>query len=266
MDYQLHHHLLIWLEEAAEMLRESLRHPLQVEEKQGAADLVTEMDQAVEAFFRKKQQVYYPDHRMIGEEGTHDADSGKGIVWVIDPIDGTLNFVKQKNNFGIMIGIFEDGKPLAGYIYQVMAKELYYGLVGQGVYVNHQPLVPLEVPYLQDSLMVGNVGMFALNYCNSQRLLKSVLGIRAHGSAALEIIEVLRGQASCYLSFRLKPWDFAAGWAICQAAGIKVTQADGSPLSILEASSVIFAYEHIHEEAIQVLNSEKEIGEINEYS
>lgn len=266
MDYELHHRLLIWLEEAAEMLRESIKSPLYVEQKQDASDLVTEMDREIEAFFREKQKAYYPHHRIIGEEGVDNAVSEKGVVWVIDPIDGTLNFVKQKNNFGMMIGIFEDGKPLAGYIYQVMAHELYYGIVGEGVYLNNQALMPVEVPNLRDSVMVGNVGMFALNYCNSQRLLKSVLGVRAHGSAALEIIEVLKGQASCYLSFRLKPWDFAAGWAMCHAAGIKVTQADGSPVSILKPSSVVFAHEHVHRDVIHILNTTKEIGEIHEYS
>lgn len=267
MDYQLHHRILGWLEEAAEALRESHRCDLVVDEKKNASDLVTEMDRATEKFFVDKISQYYPEHRIIGEEGiSKPVSDTKGIIFVIDPIDGTLNFVKQKNNFGIMIGIFEDGQPRAGYIYEVMKRELYYGIVGEGVYVNGLPLKPLPITNLSDSLVMGNVGMFALNLENSQRLLKVVLGVRAHGSAALEVIEVIKGQASAYLSFGLNPWDFAAGYAICEAAGLKATKTDGSPLNILERSPVLFAHKNVHQEVIDVLHQEKEIGEINEYA
>lgn len=267
MDYQLHHRILGWLEIAAESLRESHRRELVINEKQNAGDLVTEMDKAIERFFIEKITQFYPEHRIIGEEGmSAPITDTKGIIWVIDPIDGTLNFVKQKDNFGIMIGIFEDGKPIAGYIYNVMRYELYYGIVGDGVYHNQKPLYALPITTLSDSLVMGNVGMFALNRCNSQRLLKAVLGVRAHGSAALEVIEVIKGQAAAYLSFGLSPWDFAAGYAICEAAGLKATKANGEPLSILEKSPVIFAHPSVHQEVIDVLNQKEELGEINEYA
>ena len=117
MDYQLHHRILVWMEQAAETLKYSLERELQVEEKKSPSDLVTEMDKATERFFINKIREYYPTHQIIGEEGQGDiVDDTKGTIWVIDPIDGTLNFVKAKNHFGIMIGIFEDGLPVAGYI------------------------------------------------------------------------------------------------------------------------------------------------------
>ncbi|MBD3948781.1 inositol monophosphatase family protein [Tuanshanicoccus lijuaniae] len=267
MDYQLHHRVLVWLEQAAHELRLSHQRELQVDEKKGASDLVTEMDKATEQFFVEKINQYYPTHRIIGEEGMSSrVEDTDGFVWVIDPIDGTLNFVKQKNNFGIMVGLFKDGQPIAGYIYDVMKHDLYYGIVGEGAYLNNRPLDAIPITSLEDSIAMGNVGMFALNLKNSQRLLKAVLGVRAHGSAALEVIEVLRGQASVYLSFGLSPWDFAAGYAICEAAGLKATKPDGSPLSILERSAVIFAHPSVHQEVINVLNTTEELGEINEYA
>lgn len=267
MDYQLHHHILVWMEEAAEALRESHSRKLQVDEKKDASDLVTEMDKATEKFFTEKIRQFYPDHRIIGEEGiSGPVNDTNGMIWVIDPIDGTLNFVKQKNNFGIMIGLFNNGKPVAGYIYDVMQHDLYYGIVGEGMYLNNKPLKPLPVGPLNDSLIMGNVGMFSRNQNNCQSLLATVLGARAHGSAALEVIQVLRGEASLYLSFGLHPWDFAAGYAICEAGGIICTQADGSPLSILEKSSVLFAHPSVYKEAVEILNNPTEIGEINEYA
>lgn len=258
MDYQLHHRILVWIEMAAENLRHSLSKELQVEKKASARDLVTEMDRAIERFFVQRIQEYYPTHRIIGEEGTSEVISDiAGMIWVIDPIDGTLNYVKQKNNFAIMIGLFQDGKPVAGYIYDVMKQDLYYGIVGDGAYLNGCQMDLPSITTLQDSLAVGNVGMFVRNAHNSQRLLHHVLGVRAHGSAALEIIEVLRGQAAVYLSFGLSPWDFAAGYAVCEALGIKATQPDGSALSILEKSPVIFAHPNVHEEVIKVLREEE---------
>ena len=177
---------------AAENLRHSLSKELQVEKKASARDLVTEMDRAIERFFVQRIQEYYPTHRIIGEEGTSEVISDiAGMIWVIDPIDGTLNYVKQKNNFAIMIGLFQDGKPVAGYIYDVMKQDLYYGIVGDGAYLNGCQMDLPSITTLQESLAVGNVGMFVRNAYNSQRLLHHVLGVRSHGSAALEIIEYL---------------------------------------------------------------------------
>ena len=264
----LHQQICEWMEEAASLLRASLVDTLQVDEKTNASDLVTEMDRAIERLFIEKINTHYPSHRVIGEEGQAEVITDlSGIVWVIDPIDGTLNFVKQKNNFGILVGIFQDGQPLAGYIYDVMHHDLYVGRVGIGLTLNGEPFTPLPIESLQSSLAVGNVAMFTLNRCNSQRLLEQVLGVRAHGSAALEIIEVIRGQAAVYLCFALSPWDFAAGWAICEAMGFKATQPDGSPLSILQKSPVIFAHPIVHDEVVQLLSEKKEtLGEINEYA
>lgn len=254
MDYQLHHRVLVWLENAAENLRQSLSRDLEVTQKTSARDLVTEMDKATERFLVAKILEHYPEHRIIGEEGTGAAVSDtKGMIWVIDPIDGTLNFVKQKNNFGIMIGLFEDGKPVAGYIYDVMKRDVYYGIVGEGAYHNGRKMTLAPITSLADSLAIGNVVMFATNVNQCQKLMNAVLGVRAHGSAALEMIEVLRGQASVYLSFGLRPWDYAAGYAIGSALGLKVSQPDGSPLTLLQKEPIIFCHPNVYEEVMEIL-------------
>lgn len=267
MDYQLHHRILKWMEEAATILRESLTKPIAVSQKTNASDLVTEMDQAIERFFIERITTYYSHHRIIGEEGmTKQALDTKGIVWVIDPIDGTLNFVKQKDKFGIMIGIFEDGKPIAGYIYDVMARDVYFGIVGEGVYRNYQKLEENFIDSVKNSLVIGNSAMFVLNLNQSQRLLKQTLGSRTHGSAALELIDVINGRAAVYVSAGLNPWDFAAGWAICESFGWSVMQLNGQPLSILEKNSVVFGQTHLCKEVVKILSEDMELGDINEYA
>lgn len=267
MDYQLHHQILKWIEEAAMLLRQSLTQSIAISQKTNASDLVTEMDQAIERFFIERISTHYPEHCIIGEEGmTKRALDTKGIVWVIDPIDGTLNFVKQKDKFGIMIGIFKDGKPIAGYIYDVMAYEVYFGIVGEGVYCNYRKLKEIPINSVKNSLVIGNSAMFVLNLNQSQRLLKHTLGSRTHGSAALELIDVINGKAAVYVSAGLNPWDFAAGWAICESFGWSAMQLDGQPLSILEKSSVVFGQTHLCKEVVKILSEDMELGDINEYA
>lgn len=255
MDYQLHHRILVWIQQAAETLKYSLNRELQVEEKKSSSDLVTEMDKATEQFFINKIREYYPTHKVIGEEGLGDnVEDTKGTIWIIDPIDGTLNFVKAKNHFGIMIGIFEDGMPVAGYIYDVMNSDLYYGIVGEDVYLNNHPLEPLEITQLNQSLVLGNVESFSNNVYNMKALLNVSLGARSYGSAAIEIIGLIRGEAALYFSAGLRPWDFAAGYAICESMGYKVTTIDGSRPDILTRSPILFAHPNVHQEALELLS------------
>lgn len=254
MNYQMHHNICVWMETAAKNLRESLKRDLHVEEKRNARDLVTEMDRQTEAFFVDKIQSTYPDHRIVGEEGTgQDIEDTKGIIWVIDPIDGTMNFVKQKNHFGIMIAIYQDGLPQAGYIYNVMAEDLYYGIMGEGAYLNHQPLIPQPITSLSDGLICGNVDMFMANRNKVQKVAEASLGARSYGAAALEIIGVIRGEIAAYVSSGLNPWDFGAGNIICQSMGFKMTDLQGQDVDILTKTPVVFAPAHIHEEIISIL-------------
>ncbi|UUX34283.1 inositol monophosphatase family protein [Fundicoccus culcitae] len=255
-DFLMHHRIQSWLELAAEELQSALNRDLIVEEKKSASDLVTEMDKQTEKFLVDKIRTYYPEHKIIGEEGIVDEEvtDVSGMVWIIDPIDGTLNFVKQKNNFGIMIGLFYDGQPVAGYIYDVMAGYLYTGIVGEGAFINNKPIQLKQYQSIDQSLVMGNVGMFVNNIHNTQAVYKKALGARAYGSAALEVISVIRGEASIYISHALSPWDFAAGYAICSSLGMKVTTLENKPINILKRSSVIFAHKDVHQEAINLLN------------
>src|SRR5690625_3944855 len=99
-----------WVEEAGEFIRERIHNPMVVDTKAHANDLVTEMDKNIEKFFVEKIKDKYPDHLLMGEEGYGDeVTSLEGTIWIIDPIDGTTNFVHQKKNFAISVGIYHDG-------------------------------------------------------------------------------------------------------------------------------------------------------------
>src|SRR5699024_2116110 len=115
-----------WILEAGQIIKEKINEPLNVDTKSDPNDLVTKMDKNIEKFFVKNIKREFPNHLLFSEEGYGDEISSlDGIVWIIDPIDGTMNFVHQKRNFAISIGIYQDGIGQIGLIYDVMADDLY---------------------------------------------------------------------------------------------------------------------------------------------
>lgn len=253
----MHHLVEVWLSEIGRMLRASLDRDLEVQEKTSHADLVTEMDKQVEAYLIQQIRQHFPQDRILGEEGQGDPiEDTRGRIWIIDPIDGTLNFVKQGNYFATMIGIYQDGQAQAGYIYDVMRDDLYYGIVGEGVYLNHQALQPCLDHQLEDALLLINQHHWTTDDPGLGALIEASLASRGYGSAAMEIIALLRGEASIYYAVRLQPWDFAAGLAIFTQLGLTVSDRSGNDLNLLQASSVVFTHPDLHPQVMQVLNQE----------
>lgn len=197
------------IKEAGLTLQKQMTLPFQVASKSSADDLVTSLDQAIQAFLEQKIQETYPEDAILAEENDRFHPIAKGNVWVIDPIDGTSNFVAQGRDFVIMLAYYEDGKGQFGLIYDVIEDKLYHGGGAFPVMVNDQLL-----PFYQDkdfsrSLIVVNSGMYAKDYCGIRRLVKDSLGVRVFGSAGISVIRVLEGQLWGYFSF-LSPWDYAA--------------------------------------------------------
>ena len=130
--------------EAGNKVRIMMKEDLSIETKSNPNDLVTNVDKATENYIYDAILRSYPDHRVIGEEGHgHHMEDVNGVVWVVDPIDGTLNFVHQQEGFAISIGIYRDGKPYAGLVYDVMKDVLYHAKVGEGAFENNHELKPL---------------------------------------------------------------------------------------------------------------------------
>lgn len=225
--------VLQWVTDAGEQVKVKLQGVVKVEEKKNRHDLVTNVDKETEQFLVDKIKHHYPEDQIIGEEGTGaDVTSTKGRLWVIDPIDGTLNFVKQRENFCIMIGIFEEGKPVLGFIYDVMRNECVYGGASTGVYLNDKRLSPVENLSLRDGLMGTNGSMFAKNILHTQDIGLSAVGTRMLGCAGLDFINVIKGSQNGYIS-NLAPWDFAAGVALAEPLGLVCRQYPNKDYDIL---------------------------------
>ncbi|MCH4533899.1 inositol monophosphatase family protein [Staphylococcus haemolyticus] len=249
--------------EAGNKVRKMMKKDLSIETKSNPNDLVTNVDKATENYIYDAILRSYPNHRVIGEEGHgHHMEDVNGVVWVVDPIDGTLNFVHQQKGFAISIGIYRDGKPYAGLVYDVMKDVLYHAKVGEGAFENNHELKTIDNTQLNQSLIGINP-----NWVTKPKMGPIFSGIvnqarscRAFGSAALEIISVAKGQLAAYITPRLQPWDFAGGLIILNEVGGIGSNLMGEPLTIESANSILVGNKATHNEILEnYLNPHNEV-------
>lgn len=244
------------IKEAGHRIRVSFYSTIDVDTKSDADDLVTNIDKEIEQFFIERIRADFPDHRIVGEEGFGDeVTSLDGIVWFIDPIDGTMNFVHQRRNFAISVGVYINGIGMLGYIYDVMRDDFYYAMKDEGAYFNDERLPLLEPTSLDEAIVGMNARWVAPNpYVEHEpiiELIRRVRGTRSYGSAALELAYVASGRIDAYLSMRLAPWDIAGGMIIAGEVGAIATTMKGESLSLLGTETFIVANRHIHQTIIQ---------------
>ena len=249
---EIHAQAVRWIKEAGQRIIQSFETILAIETKSNMNDLVTNMDKDIEHFFIEKITERFPSHIVLGEEGAgHDLEKLDGIVWIIDPIDGTMNFVHQQRNFAISIGIVENGVGKVGLIYDVVHDELYHCIKGKGAFLNEKRIEPMKEAKLEESI----VGLNAIWLTDNKKidkditssLVRDVRGTRSYGSAALELIYVATGRMNAYISMRLAPWDFAGGTIIIEELGGKVTDLEGNPIHFLRKSSLIATTPKLHQ-------------------
>ncbi|WP_373895893.1 inositol monophosphatase family protein [Virgibacillus natechei] len=234
-----------WVLEAGATIRNKINDPFDIATKSDANDLVTSMDKETESFFIRNIKASYPEHYILSEEGYGDhLTSLNGTVWIIDPIDGTMNFVHQKRNFAISVGIYQDGIGEIGIIYDVMADILFFAKRNEGAYKNDVKLAPLN-PNLKFEEVIFGLNHFWLcenRLVDEQRMqefVRTIRGSRTYGSAALELAYVAEGVMDGYLSMSLSPWDVAAGIIIVGEVGGITSDIDGNAVNMLDKSSIL---------------------------
>jgi myo-inositol-1(or 4)-monophosphatase len=245
-----------WILEAGKRIRDSFSTKLMIKTKSSPDDLVTNMDHDIEKFFIEKITSTFTNHRILGEEGFGDeVTTLSGVVWIIDPIDGTMNFVHQQKNFAISVGIYEDGVGKIGLIYDVVSNELYHAKKGQGAFFNDVRLPNLNPVRLEEAIIGINATWVTenkrINPSKLSPLVKRVRGTRSYGSAAIEMAYVASGRIDAYMTMRLSPWDFAAGLILIEEVGGIVSTIEGRPLNLLKQNSVFASNTSFHDEVIQ---------------
>ncbi len=243
-----------WLSESRKRVLTEMKSRLVVNTKTGRRDLVTNVDKANEHFLVDKIRSYDPGSKILGEEGLGDqVTSSKGQVWIVDPIDGTMNFVKQRNHFAIMIALYENGQGILGYIFDVMGNKLYSGGPDLGVFENDQK-ISMEKNYSLADGLIGLSGPMVLsNEYNVDEVSRKSLGMRIYGSAGIDIISVLKGELVGYIS-HLKPWDFGAGKILLETNGFKISSIDGQPLDMLSSTTVLLGTPNAHRDVLTIVS------------
>lgn len=241
-----------WAYEAGTVIRESFKEQLTIETKSNADDLVTNMDRKVESFLINKIREHYPYHQILGEEGSgDDVQSLDGTVWIIDPIDGTMNFVHQQTNFAISIAVYHEGIGKVGLIYSVVNDEMFHVVAGNGAYLNQTKLPKLEEVELEKSIIAINATWITHNKRIDPAILIPIVdkcrGTRSYGSAAIELAFVAAGRLDAYITMRLSPWDFAAGKILIEEVGGTISNLDGDPLNLLDKNSIFAGTANLHQ-------------------
>lgn len=214
-------------------------------------DLVTAMDKKIEEVIAGElaASTGYP---LLGEEG-HTVDSFAGRVWVLDPIDGTLNFVETHRDFAISLALVEDGVPIVGVVYDVMANRAYSAIAGEGAWCDEDALDPVAERDRTDIVVITDLKeLRALP--RLARVVEESRGHRRYGSAALECVEVAAGRAGAFVHLWVSPWDIAAAMVICAECGVRVTRLDATPLDVRHPGSILAAVDPAHGEIVHALN------------
>jgi len=208
-----------------------------VDTKSGAIDLVTETDQEVEKTLIEGLSHSFPDHKFIGEESVSSGDQGTltdAPTWIIDPVDGTMNFVHSFPHSCISIALFIKKVPVIGIIYNPVLEQLFTAKKGKGAYLNGKKISVSDTKNLEDALIMMEFGSSRdpekrkVILENQEKLLPQIHGLRALGSAALNMAMVACGAADAYFEFGIYIWDIAAGeLLITEAGGVVIDPAGG---------------------------------------
>lgn len=205
--------------------------------KEGSSiNLVTEADQACEELILRTIKSNFPDHSILSEEAGGIDGSGD-YKWIIDPIDGTTNFVHGIPIFAISIAIVYKGKPIIGVVEIPGLKETFWAQEGKGAYIGNTPIHVSKTSHLENALLATgfpyerNSARFNKNIELFSEIYKNARGVRRSGTAALDLAFLACGRYDAFWEFDLKPWDIAAGKILVEEAGGTVTNMDGSLLN-----------------------------------
>ena len=196
-------------------------------------DLVTEADHASQAEIQSLLLDKFPEHQFWGEESDRPASWASGFCWVIDPLDGTKNFVHQLPSFSVSIALLYRGMPIVGVVHDPWLQETYTAVRGQGAELNGRPITPSACNRLGAALLVFSFPSRVQSDTPELRRFNRVAPhatLRRLGSAALNLCYVASGRLDGYWASTLNLWDIAAGMLIAQEAGAFATHLDGRPV------------------------------------
>ncbi len=227
-------------QEAGERALARFRRPQEVAVK-GRGNLVTQTDLEIETYLHEVLAREFPDHRVLSEETATETDTA-GWVWVIDPLDGTRNFVSGIPFFCVNLALCFEGEPVVAVTYDPNHDEAFWAERGGGAWVNDQPVRASSNATVEASLLGVDLGYDDSRGRAALRLIHQlfpgVQSVRIPGSAALGLAYAACGRYDLFLHHYLFPWDIAAGILLVREAGGAITEHDGQPIAIASRTAI----------------------------
>lgn len=226
-----------------DIIRKAERDEIAIQSKEGNANFVTSYDLRVQEKLQEGLAEIVPEACFIGEEGEQELFSEKGRFFIVDPIDGTTNFIKDYHMSCISVAYVEDGKVCFAVIYNPYLDELFCARRGEGAFCNGRQIHVSKQP------LSNGIVLFGTSPYNEELAKKSfeiaydyfckALDIRRSGSAALDLCAIAAGRAELYFELLLSPWDYAAGSLIVEEAGGVITTVEGDLISLKHPCSIL---------------------------
>lgn len=223
-------------------------------EAKGDRSLVTDLDKKAEKIIRDEIKTKFPGHGIIGEEeGSQVKDND--YIWIIDPLDGTHNYIRNIDIFGVSIGVVYKGKFIAGVVYMPKGQQLYRAESGAGAYCNQKRISVSDCSLLKEASLA-----FDSSIRYTPEIMLEVLGdfaaqafnIRMFGSSARTLTYVADGSLDFAVEFHDRPWDFSGSVAIIEEAGGKLTGLNQKPLTY-QTIGYIASNQKIHSQAAEIV-------------
>jgi myo-inositol-1(or 4)-monophosphatase len=205
-------------------------------ERKGAADVTTDVDRLSEQFVVEMLRERHPDHQVLGEEGT-EGDRSASHLWIVDPLDGTKNYVHGYGRWCVSLALAVDGQVVLGAVYAARTDELFSAQEGRGAMLNGAPIRVSSTEVL-DRAMVASALAYSGRVADPGqlqrlgRVLGAVEAVRSDGCAALDLCDVACGRFDAYFERGLHAWDTAAGSLIVTEAGGRMTNSHDMPHDI----------------------------------
>jgi myo-inositol-1(or 4)-monophosphatase len=228
-----------------------------ISNKEGINNLVTEADHAAEKAIFDVIQSDFPDHGILSEEAGAIVQDTR-YTWIIDPIDGTVNFAHGIPLCCVSIALEHEGSVIMGAVYNPFLHELFFAQKGWGASLNDKKIQVSSQENVGASCLVTGFPYTYLDMPNGpltifEKLIRKGIPVRRLGSAAMDLCWVAAGRFDGFYEHKLQAWDSAAGWLIVEEAGGRVTDFNGQPYSPYQPH-LLATNGHIHEDLLSIIN------------
>ncbi len=242
--------------EAGEYIADHLGKIKEMSYKTGINDPVTDVDKSAEAIITGKIHRAFPEHSVLAEEGGSRDEDGSDVTWIIDPLDGTVNYAHTFPFFCVSIGVKRTEEMVLGVVYDPVRDEMFHAILGGGAFLNGESIFVSSASEVKSSLVAtgfaydaekkeANTGLFV-------KMIPKARGVRRPGAAALDLCYVAAGRLDGFWELNLSPWDTAAGQLLVTEAGGRVSTINGSKYDVFK-NDILATNGRIHNEMSSIL-------------